>query len=94
MCAEVDPDWGRFFVLKSQSRHILYYGQRSHTFIHPLTIPLPKLIARALALCSGEAPLLSESSKIGQTQAVYRTVPQSIAAIAAQKLGQELNCFE
>jgi hypothetical protein len=86
---EVDPDWGRFWVLSKLSYHVLYYDKSKCTLSLSRTLPLPKLLARAVVLSSGEAP---EDTQYGN-QAVFRNVPLTIAVTVAGKLGQELNQF-
>lgn len=86
---EVDPDWAQFWIFKQRSQDVLYYDRIAHELILPKSTHLPKLIARSILLCSGELPSELESSDL----LAYVGVPQSIAELIAQKLGQNLNTF-
>lgn len=95
--AQVDPDWGRFAVLKEAKRNVLYYDKLASAVIVPATLPLPKLLARALCLCSGLIPLTVSGAQIVHSFAsaplfkVYPNVPYEFAQIVAAKLDQPLN---
>jgi hypothetical protein len=54
--AEVDRDWGRFMCLNKRDVNVLLYDAKRFLFAVPSSIPLPKLISRALTLCTGLAP--------------------------------------
>ena len=87
---EVDPDWAKFWIFRQRSQDVLYYDRLAHELILlTKTTHLPKLIARSTLLCSGELPSELESSDLR----AYGGVPQSIAELIAQKLGQNLNTF-
>ena len=92
----VDPDWGRFAVLEAAQKDILHYDDSVAALFLPVTVPLPKLLARALCLCSGFAPRVVSSERVtGSALAstsfrVYRDIPAEFARIAAAKVGQEL----
>jgi hypothetical protein len=86
---EVDSDWGRFWILSKLSYHVIYYDKSKCDLTVPKTIPLPKLLARAVVLCSGEVPNVSQSN----SQAIYKNVPSTLATMISCKLGQDLNQF-
>jgi hypothetical protein len=94
--ARVDPDWGRFAALKEAGRNILHYDHSASAVFLPATVPLPKLLARALCLCSGLVPpLISGSARVDSTSIsplfkVYPNVPYEFAQIVATKLDQSL----
>lgn len=93
--ALVDPDWGRFAALKETGRNILHYDHSSGSVVLPATIPLPKLLARGLCLCSGLAPALVGSAMVNSPVIaalfkVYPKVPYELAQIVAAKLDQAL----
>jgi len=95
--ADVNRDWGRYLVLTNSRNQILIYNQRSWMLAVPVTIPLPCLLARALALCSGIAPLLikSYSKKIGDIPPehpihIYFNVPPQFANLLKTKIDQDL----
>lgn len=100
----VDRDWGRYLALKESARNVLAYDARHFLLAVPASAPLPRLLARACALCSGYAPRPAGPS--GKPLAlpsacvyeVYSGVPPDIAATVAAKVGQKLlpvtlDCF-
>ena len=95
--AETNRDWGRYAVLANSSRRILLFDQRQFKIAVPVTVPLPCLLARAMALCSGVPPstVTSSEKKIGAIPPehplhVYSGVTPQIAQMIALKLNQEL----
>jgi hypothetical protein len=88
--ADVDVDWGRYWVLNRTSTDLMLFDVQACQLYHPQTIPLPKLLARTAMLCSGEAPLVSFERT---PKYVYTGVPEVIAEIIASKLGQNLYKF-
>ncbi|MFA6371070.1 MAG: hypothetical protein WCW68_00445 [Methanothrix sp.] len=95
--AEVDRDWGRYILLSKFGRRALLYDKHRHILAVPSSVPLPRLLSRAAALCSGIAPehaYLSGRSNQGlpegQSMDVYRSISPPIAQIIAMKLSQEL----
>lgn len=94
----VDPEWGRYLVLQRIGRNVLFYDRRSLVLAVPVGAPLPRLLARAVTLCSGYAPAFLPGS-IGTEKDlrrfdVYRWVPASIAKLVAEKLGQQLQMHD
>jgi len=94
--ARVDPDWGRFAILSRVERNVIHYECMAGILMLPAAIPLPKLLARALCLCSGIVPrIISGSSVAGSPINVplfrlYVNVPPEFAQIVARKLDQML----
>jgi hypothetical protein len=92
----VDPDWGRFAVLKEAGRNVLHYDHFSGAVVIPASVPLPKLLSRALCFCSGLVPLIvPASSVVGSRVAapffrVYPNVPSEFAQLLTNKLDQIL----
>ena len=82
--ADVDRSWGRVCVLASASRNVLHYDRREGLATVPRQTPLPKLLARALALSSGKAPRLIPGTGIGLR--AYPSVPHPILEVVATKL--------
>jgi len=93
--AEIDRDWGRFLILWCQNINIVLYDSKKFLLGIPATVPLPRLIARAVTLCTGLAPVqavlsgkpfsdIPESCFLD----VYQAVFPSIAEIVSEKLGQ------
>ena len=95
--AEVDRDWGRFLFLQKQNISVLLYDSKRFLLAIPANIPLPRLISRALTLCTGLAPLeavlqgkpVPTVPKDCQLN-IYDVVVPSIAKEVSNKLGQEL----
>lgn len=92
MCAEIDVDWGRYLALHRSGFNVLYFDPGKHLLALPKSLPLPRLLARAVGLCSGSSPrTLTSSSDGGLTNfVIYELVPHCVADLAAAKLGQEL----
>ncbi|MCH7534645.1 MAG: hypothetical protein IH948_02680 [Bacteroidetes bacterium] len=94
--AEISLDWGRYMVLADTESNILIYDERLFNFAVPVTVPLPCLLARAAALCSGKPPSFSYSGAkaIGNIPPnhpyhIYTEVPPEIAELIAKKLNQK-----
>lgn len=97
--APVDPSWGRFAVLDWNGKGILNYDPGRGCLRVPATSPLPRLIARALVLCSGRAPelvtdpLWEPGSQRGSGYAPryverYEGVPADVYEVVTSKLHQ------
>jgi hypothetical protein len=66
LAAEIDRDWGRYISLADQGINVLIHDRAHNTLLVPEQVPLPRLFARALTLCSGMAPtrvVLNDKSK-------------------------------
>ena len=85
--ADVDRSWGRYCVLASVGRCVLQYSRGDGVATVPRLVPLPKLLARALALCSGEAPRLVPDSGLGRR--AYPSVPLPVFEAVSAKLQQD-----
>jgi hypothetical protein len=98
----INRDWGQYAVLRARGRHVLGYydyapkSRRGH-LIAPVGAPLPRLFARAAALCSGHPPVFlpKQQVELPPTQEwrgfyLFRDVRHDIATRIAVKLGQEL----
>jgi hypothetical protein len=94
--SEVERDWGRYLVLKNFGNNIIIYDETKEYLGIPLTVPLPKILARSAALCSGKAPLIHKinCSKLKMPNDVpfclYTEVPEVVAELIAQKVGQKI----
>ncbi|MEG4327063.1 hypothetical protein [Microcoleus sp. herbarium5] len=90
---EIDLDWGRYAVLKALRRNILIYDKRRFTMAVPASANLPRLLERALTLCSGYAATyvkkLPHDPQI-QGFKLFSAIPPQIAEMTAAKLGQTL----
>jgi len=85
--ARADRAWGRFAVLASAGAGVLRYDHRNGTVMVPRQVPLPKLPARSLALCSGKPPAVVPGEGLGDHY--YSGVPQCIFQALVAKLGQQ-----
>ena len=84
--SQVDRNWGRYAVLADRGIIVMRYDHIKGTVTIPKQLPLPKLAARSLALCSGRAPwLLAEN---GPGSLSYTGVPMPLFRVLATKLGQ------
>lgn len=94
--ARVDPDWGRFAILSKAGRNVIHYERFAAILVLPATIQLPKLLARALCLCSGFVPRIISGSAVAGSPVnvplfrLYVNVPPEFAQIVARKLDQML----
>lgn len=84
--AAAQRDWARFAVLAERGRRIVTYDHHRGTLSVPRQVPLPAIPARALALCSGKAPVPRPGDGLGTYE--YGDVPLSIAAMLLEKMGQ------
>jgi hypothetical protein len=90
--ASVELDWGRYAVLREHGFDVLFYDRKHRTMLIPSTVPLPRLLERALGLCSGLAPLFLSSGKQSSTRTydAFKLVPQSVAELICRRVGQGL----
>lgn len=94
--AEVDRNWGRYLMLNHSKNNVLIYSQREEKLSIPATVPLPKVYAKAAAMCSGMAPRREVIAKEvrfidkGTPILSYDSVPLPIAELLARKLDQQL----
>lgn len=86
--AAVDRSWGRYIVLAAAGRRVLGVDKRHGTVGVPRQLPLPKLLARALTLCSGEPPRAARGTGLGEH--VYSGVPAAIIDAVADKLTRDV----
>jgi len=96
MAVQVDLDWGRYAALQAAKAQVLLYDAGSYSLVVPGGVPLPRILARAITLCSGSVPRRVNEGGL-RTQAcirgsydVYAQIPPSIAALLAAKLGQHV----
>lgn len=59
-CTQVERDWGRYAVINAANIKVLIYDQRRFMMAVPVGAKLPKLLERALTLCSGYVPIFVE----------------------------------
>ena len=85
------PEWGRHVELSASGASSIRYDVGRKLFAVRATAPPPRLLARALCLCSGCLPTMSEAVT-GKNKTLWLTfggVPLPIANMVAEKLGQE-----
>jgi hypothetical protein len=92
LCSRIDADWGRYFALQRADFSVIYFDRRLNLFAAPRTVPLPRLLARSVALCSGSVahPLCSRLGKRNLDYVVYELVPETVAELVASKTGQDI----
>ena len=91
--AFVEPAWGRLAVLHAITCDVLIYDTHAGALAVPISVPLPKLLGRALCLCSGFVPIEMDGIEFPNFRAtgkVYQRVPLRIAEGVAAKLQQRL----
>ncbi|MGD0784318.1 MAG: hypothetical protein ABR969_00690 [Sedimentisphaerales bacterium] len=94
--AEVNRDWGRYMALSYSQKQVILYNEKMQKLIIPVTVPLPCILARAVALCAGLVPKITiVSSQIGDIPPkhpvyVHSGVPKIIAELISNKLGQKI----
>lgn len=59
-CTQVKRDWGQYAVIKAANIQVIIYDQRRFIMAVPVGAKLPRLIERALTLCSGYVPKFVE----------------------------------
>lgn len=79
---------GKYYVLFRRKRRVLRYSRQDLTLSVPALFRPPPLVERALILCSGMLPRLSDSFR--RWRLTYQDIPEEIAGMAAEVLRQEL----
>jgi hypothetical protein len=96
VAAPVDLDWGRYAALQVAKTPVLFYDADSYSLAVPSGAPLPRILARAVTLCSGSIPCRVSEGDLKTREAVrgsydvYAKITPSIAALLAAKLGQHI----
>ena len=93
MMARVEATWGRLAVMHSMACDALIYDTHAGALAVPISIPLPKLLGRALCLCSGFVPLEMTDIEFPKFRAkgkVYQRIPLRVAESVAVKIKQRL----
>lgn len=87
----IDRDWGRWLYLRDLGRSVLRFDELRQTLTVPATAPLPPLLGRALALCSGLAPARQPNPDDAALHMdVYGSVGVAVAELLAEKLGTNI----
>ncbi len=89
----IDPDWGRYAVLASEGHQVFVFDGVSNSVQIPTRSPLPVILSRSLALCSGRSPAVgrldeSQAGARGLRHDIYEGIPPSVARLVASKIGQ------
>lgn len=84
--APADRSWARYAVLAALETQVVRADRRAGTVAVPRQVPLPSLLARALALCSGEPPRTLPGPGLGLH--AYSGVPAAIMHAVTTKLSQ------
>jgi hypothetical protein len=92
LSAQIDPDWGRYFVLRDASKNVFYFDEKKSLLLLPKTLRLPRLLNRAATLCSGLLPKLLPAAMVTNTcdYIAYEFVPEALASTIARKVGQNI----
>jgi hypothetical protein len=53
---KINCEWGMMYMLKKHNRNVVFYCQATNELLVPISLRLPKLIARALTSCTGFVP--------------------------------------
>lgn len=88
--AKVDKTWGIYAVLQALQQNVLRYDPDNALMAIPTGASLPKLLERALTLCSGYIPEYRQLSGSQIRFKVFRDIPDLIANKLAEKLCQTL----
>lgn len=91
--ANVDREWGRYLALKYNNVDVLIFNEKTNLLAIPAFVPLPRLLARATAMCSGKIPkraVLQLRSSTSMPYDIYDGVTRTIALLIAKKVGQNL----
>lgn len=88
VAARVPGQVGKYLVLRRRRRQVLRYDVDTRSLSVPASCRPPFLVERALILCSGSPPSYEGGSRSGMLR--YAQIPESIAAIAATILRQEV----
>jgi hypothetical protein len=85
--ADVDRDWGRWLYLRDCGRQVATFDSDAQTVAVPATVPLPRLLARALALFIGMAPFRQSDPRNPSLKVdTYSGLPEEAAGLLAGKL--------
>ncbi len=91
----VDLDWGRYYLFSKLRKRVLLYDEKKQALGVPCYVPLPKILSRAMTLCSGISPVKAEirhqeESLNGILIYIYSGVDKQIAQLLAKKIDQTI----
>ena len=88
---EVNKNWGRFIILEKEGKNVVFFDRDNSSIAVPASLPLPRLLAEAITLCSGKAPE-ARYLKLGETATVfniYENIPSFLSDAYFKKIGQK-----
>lgn len=96
--AEINREFGQYLLLNLRGVNVLFYDRKTNRMGIPATAPLPLILARSAALCSGLVPRtidieipLSQGRSRRSLISVYSNIPEVVAKKIADKLSQKLS---
>jgi hypothetical protein len=87
--AATNPVWGRFAVIDKPIDKVLVFNSASGQVSAPLGLPLPRFLNRAMTLCSGTPPVISDHNAAANSLSrtlIYRSVPEDVCNVVRKKL--------
>jgi hypothetical protein len=87
---EIDADWGRYALLSKAKRNVLTYYRKDFALAVPASVPLPRILERAVALCTGLPGIIREMNGSTNRMIVYKGISKDFAGGIAKKIQQEL----
>jgi hypothetical protein len=84
-------DWAKHAVISREGRTWLRYDRKKMLFACPVRLAIPRMMSRALSLCSGFLPeqRMESTEFFRQRWRVWKDVPRPVADLIADKLGQQ-----
>lgn len=89
---EINKNWGRYVVLKKARKNVIFNDREKNIIAIPDSLPLPRLISKAMTLFSGKAPkrLKLEINGIITWWNIFENIPHIFANNYFKKVGQEV----
>jgi hypothetical protein len=92
-CYSVDKNWARYMIIKQAKMQVIIYDSDKQIVAIPASLPLPRILAEAIALLSGKAPLNQQHELGGRKYwyLLYENIPSVFIQNFFMKLGQKVN---
>ena len=90
-CYLIDKNWGKYIALKKAGKQVILYDEQKHKIVIPFELPLPRLLAEAVMLMSGQAPAFVKIE--GRNYRVFDNIPSTIIKNLFDKLGQKVKTY-
>jgi hypothetical protein len=92
---QVELDWGKYYLFNKLKKNILFYDEKKQVLGIPCNATLPKLLSRAITLCSGTSPIkatIENYNKFmnGVLVYAYSGVDRQIVEVLGKKVGQNI----